>query len=46
MEAARERCCDELTDEGELLCGVPTPIIYFVYKVFLSYNLVDIISSL
>jgi hypothetical protein len=24
MEAARERCCVELTEEGELLCGVPT----------------------
>jgi hypothetical protein len=24
MEAARERCCDELTEEGELPCGVPT----------------------
>jgi hypothetical protein len=24
MEAAREHCCDELMEEGELLCGVPT----------------------
>jgi hypothetical protein len=23
MEAAREHCCAELTEEGELLCGVP-----------------------
>jgi hypothetical protein len=24
MEAARERCCDELMEKGELLCGVAT----------------------
>jgi hypothetical protein len=34
MEAARERCCDELMEEGELLCGVPTQCVSFFFKTF------------
>jgi hypothetical protein len=38
----RERCCDELTEEGELLCGVPTLILKF-HNALQSFWLIDCI---